>query len=80
MRLQWWPETLIIWRTGQGLVSVFTTGDIIINLCKKSTEKKFLEKNLEIKTLVKMSQFSEVLGQNVKGNKVLSSRFLGLFS
>jgi len=39
----------------------------------------FLEKNLEIKTLVKKSQFSEVQGQNATGNKVLSFRFLGLF-
>ena len=37
-------------------------------------------KKLEIKTLVKNSQLSEVLGQNVTGNKVLSFRFLGIFS
>ena len=37
------------------------------------------KKNLEIKTLVKKPQFSEVLGQNVTGNLVLSFRFLGLF-
>ena len=37
-------------------------------------------KKLEIKTLVKNYQLSEVLGQNVSGNKVLSFRFLGLFS
>ena len=42
------------------------------NLCKKVTGKKISEKNLEIKTLVKKSQFSEVLGQNVTGNEVLS--------
>ena len=45
---------------------------------RKSQEKNFLEKKLEIKTLVKKSQFSEVLGQNVTGNKVLSFNFLGL--
>ena len=47
---------------------------------RKSPEKKFLEKNLELKTLEKKSQFCEVLGQNVIGNRVLSFRFLGLFS
>ena len=51
-----------------------------MNLCKKLRGKKFLEnKPTEIKTLVKKSQFSEVLGQNVTGNNVLSFRFLGLF-
>ena len=42
-------------------------------------EKKFMKKTLEIKTLVKKSQFSEVLGQNATENKVLSFQFLGLF-
>ena len=42
----------------------------MVNLGKKVTGKKFLKKNLEIKTLVKKSKFSEVLGQNVTGNKV----------
>ena len=46
---------------------------------RKSPEKKFLEKNLKIKTLVKKSQFSKVLGQKVTVNKILSFRFLGLF-
>ena len=34
----------------------------------KVTEKKFLKKNLEIKSLVEKSQFSDVLGQYVTGN------------
>ena len=43
----------------------------------KSREKKFLEKkNLEIKK----SEFSQILGKNVTGNKVLWFGFLGLFS
>ena len=41
--------------------------------CKKVTGKKVSEKNRK-KTLVKKSQFSEVLGQNVP-----SFRFLGIF-
>ena len=41
------------------------------NLCKKVNGKKgFLKKNLKIRT------FSEVRGQNVTGNKVLSFGFL----
>jgi len=40
---------------------------------KESHRKKsFWKKTLEIKKLVKKSQFSEVLGQNVNRNKVLS--------
>ena len=42
---------------------------------RKSQEKKFLEKRPEVKS----PQISEVLEQNVIGNKVLSFRFLGLF-
>ena len=42
-----------------------------------SPERKFLKNNLEIKTLVKKSQFSKDLGQNATGNKVLSFRFPG---
>jgi len=34
---------------------------------------------VEIKALVKRSQFSEVLGNNVSGKKFLSFRFLELF-
>ena len=41
------------------------------NLCKKIPGKKVSEKNLEIKTLEKKSEFSQVLGKNVTGNKVL---------
>ena len=37
------------------------------------------KKNLEIKTLEKKSEFSQVLGKNVTGNKVLCFGFLGLF-
>ena len=55
----------------------------IVKICRKSwiyvresQEKKYLEKKL----WVKKSQFSEVLGQNVFENKVLSFNFLGLFS
>jgi len=51
-----------------------------INLCKKVTGKKFLDKNLEIKTVIKKSRFSEILGQNVTEYKVLGFKFLGLFS
>ena len=47
-----------------------------MNLCKK----KVSGKNLEIKTLEKTSKFSQVLGKNVAGNKVLCFGFLGLFS
>ena len=43
-------------------------------------EKQFLDKKPGIKNFGKNSQFSEILGQNVTGNKVLSFRFLGLFS
>ena len=46
---------------------------------RKSREKKLLEKNLEIKTLEKKSEFYQVLGKNVTGNKVLCFGFLGLF-
>ena len=46
---------------------------------RMSQEKKFLEKNLAIKTLEKKSEFSQVLGKNVTGNKVLCFGFLGLF-
>ena len=45
-----------------------------------SEEKKILEKNLEIKTLVKKVPIYEVLGQNVSGSKVMCYRFQGLFS
>ena len=41
------------------------------------SKKSFLKKYLEIKTLLKKSQFSKVLGQNATGNKVLSFRFPG---
>ena len=37
---------------------------------RKSQEKSFWKKNLEVKTLGEKSQFSEVRGQNVTGNKV----------
>ena len=50
------------------------------NLCKKVAGKKFLKKNLEIKTLEKKSEFSKVLGKNVTENKVQCFGFLGLFS
>ena len=51
-----------------------------MNLCKKVTGKKVSwKKKPGNKTLVKKSQFYEVLGQNVTGNKVLSFRFLGHF-
>ena len=42
-------------------------------------KKRFL-KTLNLQTWVKKSLFSEVLGQNVTENKVLSFRFPGLFS
>ena len=45
---------------------------------RKSKESSFWKKNLEIKTLVKTSQFSEVLGQNVTGNKVLGNKITGI--
>ena len=44
-----------------------------MNLSKKVTGKKVSGKNLEIKMLVKKSQFSQVLVQSVTGNKVLDS-------
>jgi len=46
---------------------------------RKSREKSFWKKNLEIKTLGKKSEFSPVLGKNVTGNKVPCFGFLGLF-
>ena len=50
------------------------------NLCKKVLGKKVSgEKNLEIKTLEKKSEFSQVLGKNVTRNKVLCFGFLRLF-
>jgi len=49
-------------------------------MLQQSQRKKVSEKNLEIKTLVKQSQFSEVIGQNTNGNQVLRFRLLGLFS
>ena len=42
-------------------------------------EKQFLDKKPGIKNFGKNSQFSEILGQNVTGNTVLSFRFLGRF-
>ena len=41
---------------------------------RKSLEKSFWKKNLEIKTLEKKSE--KVLGKNVTGNKVLCFGFL----
>ena len=46
------------------------------NLCKKIPGKKVSEKNLEIKTLEKKAEFSQVLGKNVTGNKVLGLFYL----
>ena len=52
----------------------------ISHLCKKVTEKKVSGKYKPgNKNFDKKSQFSEVLGRNVAGNKVLSFSFLGLF-
>ena len=42
-------------------------GDCVESMSESHREKSFWVKNLEIKTLVKKSQFSEVLGQNVTG-------------
>jgi len=47
---------------------------------RKSREKKFLEKKPGNKNFGKKSEFSQVLGKNVIGNKVLCFGFLGLFS
>ena len=47
---------------------------------RKSWEKSFWKKHLEIKTLEKKSEFSHVLGNNVTGNTVLCFGFLWLFS
>ena len=46
---------------------------------RKSREKKFLEKKPGNKNFAKKSEFSQVLGKNVIGNKVLCFGFLGLF-
>ena len=46
----------------------------------RKSKKSFWEKNLEIKTLEKKSEFSQVLEKNVIGNKVLCFKFMGLFS
>ena len=50
-----------------------------VNLCKKVTGKKVSGKKPRNKKFGKKSQFSEVLGQNVTGNIVLSFRLLGFF-
>ena len=47
---------------------------------KSDRKKKFQGKNLETKTLVKKSQFSEFLGKNVTGKNFLSFRFRWFFS
>jgi len=52
---------------------------LYLNLCKKVPGKKFLEKKPGNKNFGKMSEFSQVLGKNITGNKVLCFRFLGLF-
>ena len=67
-------------RKGVGWKGVGWKGVGWKNPCKKVIGKNVSGKiNLEIKTLVKKSQFSEVLEQNVTGNEVMSFRFLGLF-
>ena len=60
---------------------VFSVCNVVLNgICRmyvrKSRKKKFLEKNPEIKTLEKKSEFYQVLGKNVSGNKVLCFGFL----
>ena len=47
---------------------------------RKSQEKKFLERKPGNKNFEKKSEFSQVLGKNVTGNKVLCFGFLGFFS
>jgi len=47
---------------------------------RKSREKKFLKKKPGNKYFGKKSEFYQVLGKNVTGNKVLCFGFLGLFS
>ena len=46
---------------------------------RKSREKKFLGKKTWKKNFGKKSEFSQVLGKNITGNKVLCFGFLGLF-
>ena len=46
---------------------------------RKSREKSFWKKNLEIKTLEKNSEFYQVLGKNVTGKKILRFGFPGHF-
>ena len=48
------------------------------NLCKKVPGKKFLEKNMEIKTSEKSPIFLKSFQKNVTGNKVLYFGLLGL--
>ena len=51
-----------------------------LNLCRKVPGKKVSgKKQLEIKTLEKKSEFYQVLGKIVSGNKVRCFGFLGLF-
>jgi len=49
------------------------------NLCKKVPGKKVSGKKPGNKIFGKKSEFSQVLGKNVTGNKVLCFGFLGLF-
>jgi len=52
----------------------------VLNLCKKVLGKKsFWNKKPGNKNFGKKSEFSQVLGKNVSGNKVLCFGFLGLF-
>ena len=48
---------------------------VMVNLCKKVPGKKVSGN----KTLEKKTEFYQVLGKNVTGNKVLCFRFQGLF-
>ena len=50
------------------------------NLCKKVSGKKIYGKKSGNENFGKKSVFSQVLGKNVTGNKVLCFGFLGLFS
>jgi len=56
-----------------------TVGIYSTNLCKKVLGKKCLEKKPGNKNFGKKSEYSQVLGKNVTGNKVLCFEFLELF-
>ena len=67
-------------QTGTRNLTRLGNSNTYLLLCKKKVpgKKKFLGKKPGNKNFGKKSEFSEVLGKNVTGNKVLYFGFLGL--